>query len=99
MEADLNIAEIPYKTGEIRFRYSRVMSPDGTRWVRHGFFREYDQGGRVISEGEYLYGKEHGLWRDFYSNGQLAAEGRYENGEEVGVWKYWNEEGRRIDQT
>lgn len=96
---DLNIAEIPYDTGEIRFRYSRVKSSDGTRWIRHGLFQEYHQNGQVISEGEYVNGNEQGLWRDYYPNGQLAAEGFYKDGKEVGVWRYWNEEGDLIDQT
>lgn len=93
MTADLNIAEIPYESGEIRFRYTRVMSEDGSRWIRQGLFREYHQNGQVIAEGEYANGKEQGLWREYYPNGQLAAEGCYENGREVGEWRYWNPDG------
>lgn len=96
--ADLNIAEIPYDTGEIRFRYARIMSKDGTRWVRHGLFCEYHRNGQVISEGNYQDGKEEGLWRDHYSNGQLAAEGHYANGEEVGEWRYWMPDGTPTDE-
>lgn len=29
----LHIAEIPYETGELHFRYSRKLSPDGTKWI------------------------------------------------------------------
>lgn len=93
MTTDLSIAEIPYDTGEIRFRYTRVMSPDGTAWIRQGLFCEYDRNGKIISEGSYKGGKEEGLWRDYYPNGQLAAEGYYDNGEEVGEWRYWNPDG------
>ena len=75
IEADLNIAEIPYDSGAIRFRYARVMAPDRTRWIRHGLFVEYHENGKLVSEGQYVDGKEDGLWRDFHANGQLAAEG------------------------
>ena len=96
MTADLNIAEIFYETGEIKFRYARVMSPDGSRWIRHGLFCEYHQNGQVISEGNYAMGKEQGLWRDFYPNGQVAAEGNYEDGVEVGHWRHWDPDGNEI---
>ena len=98
MNADLNIAEIPYDTGEIRFRYARVMAGDGSRWIRHGLFCEYHRNGQVIAEGKYENGKETGLWREYYENGQLAAEGHYENGQEAGEWRYWNPDGsQRIE--
>lgn len=93
MTADLNIAEVPYETGEIRFRYARIQSSDASRWIRHGLFCEYHKNGQVISEGNYVNGKEHGLWRDYYENGQLAAEGEYRDGVEAGQWRYWNPDG------
>jgi len=93
IEAHLNIAEIPYESGAIRFRYARVMAPDRTHWIRHGLFVEYHENGTVISEGQYAAGKEDGLWRDFHPNGQLASEGCYRAGKEVGVWRFWNPAG------
>jgi antitoxin component YwqK of YwqJK toxin-antitoxin module len=93
MMSELNIAEIPYENGEIRFRYSRCMSPDGSRWIRHGLFRAYHQNGALASEGNYVDGVEHGPWRDYHENGQLAAEGQYEHGQENGKWRYWNRDG------
>lgn len=98
MTAELNICEILYDTGEVQYRYSRVLSEDGTRWIRHGLFREYDKCGQVISEGNYICGKESGLWRDYYPNGQIAAEGHYDSGVETGVWTYWDELGNRTAQ-
>ncbi|MDR3615070.1 MAG: hypothetical protein P4L53_16030 [Candidatus Obscuribacterales bacterium] len=95
--ADLNIAEIPYETGEIHFRYSRRLSEDESRWIRHGLFVEYHLNGKVASEGTYVDGAEHGNWREYYETGNLAAEGRYENGQETGNWKYWNEDGTPCD--
>jgi antitoxin component YwqK of YwqJK toxin-antitoxin module len=93
MRADLNIAEIPFDSGNIKYRYTRYMSPDGTKWVRHGLFVAYHPNGAVASEGNYVDGAEHGLWRDYHVNGQLAAEGNYEAGQEVGEWRYWNSDG------
>ena len=91
--ADLNIAEIPFESGEVRFRYSRYLGEDGTSWIRHGLFRAFHENGNLASEGSYVHGKEHGLWRDFHKNGQLAAHGAYEQGIEVGQWKYWDADG------
>src|SRR6185295_7067388 len=86
----LYIAEIPYESGEIRFRYSRIKSEDGTQWIRHGLFRAYHLNGHVISEGTYENGQEHGVWRDYHDNGQLASEGEYSHGKEIGLWRFWD---------
>ena len=91
--SELDIAEIPYESGAIRLRYSRVMAPDGQRWLRHGLFVEYSETGVVLSEGAYVNGKEHGPWRDFYPNGVVASEGNYEHGLEHGEWRYWDQNG------
>jgi antitoxin component YwqK of YwqJK toxin-antitoxin module len=91
---ELSIAEIPYETGQVHYRYSRYLSDDGERWIRHGLFRAYYIDGTLASEGSYHHGLEHGLWRDYHVNGRLAAEGRYDCGVEVGTWSYWNPSGR-----
>jgi antitoxin component YwqK of YwqJK toxin-antitoxin module len=91
---DLNIAEIPHENGEIRFRYARKMSPDGSRWIRHGLFVAYHPNGAKASEGRYEEGVEQGVWRDYHENGQPAAEGQYDGGAEVGQWRYWNADGQ-----
>ncbi len=88
-----NIAEIPYETGALHFRYARYMSADQTRWVRHGLFRAYHPNGALASEGAYEHGVEHGHWRDFHGSGKLAAEGDYDHGGEVGVWRFWRQDG------
>lgn len=92
-EAELNIAEIPHENGTVRFRYSRYLSMDKTKWIRHGLFRAYHPNGTLASEGNYVHGLETGAWNDFHPNGQLAAEGVYSKGEKIGVWKYWSENG------
>lgn len=91
---DLIIAEIPFESGNVKFRYSRYLSPDKTKWIRHGLFRAYYQSGVLASEGNYEHGLEAGAWRDFHENGVLAAEGEYMFGQKVGVWKFWDSEGR-----
>jgi len=93
IDADLNIAEIPYDSGAIKFRDARVMAPDGTRWIRHGVFVSYHEHGTVAAEGQYVDGLEDGLWRDFHPNGQPAAEGKYRGGQEVGIWRFWKPDG------
>ena len=89
----LHIAEIPYASGAIRFRYARIMSPDGTRWIRHGLFVEYSEAGVIVAEGQYVNGGENGLWREFYPNGSPAAEGEYQSGREIGLWRFWAADG------
>lgn len=98
-EAEFNLAEIPYDSGALRFRYARYMAPDGTRWIRHGLFVAYHENGVVSSEGRYIEGKEHGIWRDFHENGQLASEGGYHDGEEVGTWRFWGPDGSEQPPT
>jgi len=99
IEADLHIAEIPYESGTIKFRYARVMSPDKIRWIRHGLFVAYHENGAVASEGQYVDGMEEGLWRDFHPGGQPAAEGHYRGGKEVGVWRFWKPDGTEEPST
>jgi antitoxin component YwqK of YwqJK toxin-antitoxin module len=91
--SELNLAEIPYPDGIIRFRYTRYLSPDGTRWIRHGLFRAYWPDGSLASEGTYVDGAEHGLWVDMHPNGRLAARGHYEHGVEIGEWEFWKVDG------
>ena len=89
----LSIVEIPYETGERQLRYSRYMSNDGTRWIRHGLFEAYYKNGQLSSEGTYEDGMEVGMWRDYHDNGRLAAEGEYKEGRENGRWRYWRSDG------
>lgn len=84
MDDVLHIAEIPYEDGTIRFRYARILSADGTRWIRHGLFSAHHPDGTLASEGMYVDGQEHGLWINYHPNGKMAARGHYANGKEVG---------------
>jgi hypothetical protein len=68
---DLNIAEIPHENGGMRFRYARKMSPDGSRWIRHGLFVAYHPNGVKASEGSYEEGVEQGAWRDYHGTASL----------------------------
>lgn len=92
--ADLHIAEIPYDTGELHFRYARYLSDDGRKWIRHGLFHAYHRNGNLASEGHYENGLEQGLWRDYHENGKPAAEGHYDKGQEVGTWQFWDADGK-----
>ena len=93
----LNIVEIPYDSGELRYRYARYMSANGTNWIRHGLFQAFHKNGKLASEGTYEHGLEHGLWRDYHENGQLAAEGNYDQGTESKDWRFWSNDG--VEQT
>ena len=97
--SELNIAEIPFDDGSVRYRYARKMSPDGTRWIREGLFQAFHENGALASEGRYVDGVEDGQWRDYHDNGQLAAEGAYNAGSEVGDWRYWTREGTESDRN
>lgn len=93
IDAELNIAEIPFDSGTVRFRYTRYLAPGGERWIRHGLFVSYHENGVMSSEGSFVEGAEDGVWRDFHENGQLASEGRYQDGREVGTWRFWSPDG------
>lgn len=92
--ADLEIAEICYENGGVKYRYSRYLTSDGSRWIRHGLFVAYREDGTVASEGNYDHGVEHGPWKDFHPNGSIAASGNYDRGNELGTWTYWNADGQ-----
>lgn len=94
---ELQLAEVFYATGEIRFRYSRYKTPTG-EWVRHGLFLAYHPNGIVACMGQYNDGFETGQWTDFYPNGQRSAEGFYVLGQEDGAWKFWSDDGV-LEQT
>ncbi len=89
---ELQLAEVFYETGEIRYRYSRYKTPTG-EWVRHGLFMAYHQNGIVACMGQYSDGFETGLWTDFHENGQKSAEGYYVLGQEDGLWRFWSDDG------
>lgn len=93
MNKDINIAEIFFDSGEIKQRYTRYLSEDGRKWVRHGLYRAYHRNGQLATEGKYVHGLEEGIWRDYHENGRLAAEGFYKGGKEFGEWKTWNDRG------
>ena len=93
MDDVLNIAEVPFKSGKIQYRYSRYLTNDGAQWIRHGLFTAYHENGQLLSEGLYEHGLETGTWRDFYANGQIAAEGVYVAGKEHGLWRSWATDG------
>lgn len=88
----LYIAEIMYETGELRYRYSRKKSSEGTRWIREGSFVEYYQNGNMCSEGYFIDGLEDGYWKDYHENGILAAEGYYSKGKETGTWRFFDDQ-------
>jgi antitoxin component YwqK of YwqJK toxin-antitoxin module len=90
----LDIAEIPYEGGGLRFRYSRYLPEGASEWVNHGLFQSYYPNGQISSEGNYEEGNEEGHWREYHANGRLAAEGHYQAGKEHGRWRFWDEEGR-----
>ena len=90
----LYIAEIPFDSGEVQFRYARYKSDDGTRWVRHGLFCAYGKDGTLRSEGNYEHGVEIGIWSDYHDNGQLAAQGEYAQGKQHGRWRFWGPDGK-----
>jgi antitoxin component YwqK of YwqJK toxin-antitoxin module len=89
----LYIAEIPFESGEVQFRYSRYLSDDGSRWIRHGLFCAYGKDGTLRSEGNYDHGVESGTWSDYHDNGQVAARGEYVQGKQHGHWRFWDPQG------
>lgn len=97
-DEELNIVEIPYESGNTKFRYSRYFSPDKNKWIKHGLFRAYYPDGNIASEGVYENGNESGLWQDFHENGNMASEGEYKNGIKVKIWRFWNSNGELEDE-
>lgn len=44
----LNIAENFLWEWKIKFRYSRYLSADGTKWIRHGLFYASYENGNIV---------------------------------------------------
>ena len=62
-----------------------------------GFIKEYDYGGELIFEGEYLNGERNGKGKEYDYSGELIFEGQYLNGERNGKEKdYYYENGKLI---
>ena len=90
----LHIAEVEYDDGQVRMRFSRYVSEDGSHWIRHGRFTAFHRNGQLATEGHYDHGVEQGTWRDYHENGVLAAEGAYRSGKKDGLWRYWDSSGQ-----
>ena len=89
MTKELLISEIPDEDGNLKFRYARYKSEDGTKCIRHGRFEAYYPNGQLSSEGSYEDGAETGLWKDYHDNGVQAAQGTFVNGKKAEDWIYW----------
>lgn len=61
---------------------------------KHGWYREWSQGGTLITERPQLSGLVHGLARTWYPGGQLASETHYQFGIRLSEAR-WNQEGQR----
>ena len=48
-----------------------------------GFVKEYNNNGKLIYEGEYLYGEKNGKGKEYNDNGELIFEGEYLYGEKM----------------
>jgi antitoxin component YwqK of YwqJK toxin-antitoxin module len=92
---ELHIAEVPFPSGAVKFRYSRVLSTDGKSWIRHGRFASYHENGQLASEVNYENGLEHGPSVEYYENGQVSSRGQYTQGKESGTWSFWAPDGQR----
>jgi antitoxin component YwqK of YwqJK toxin-antitoxin module len=89
----MDIAEILYETGELRYRYERRLDEDEAKWIRDGIFKSFYLSGKISSEGHYRDGLEEGMWCTYHENGQLASRGIYSAGQESGDWEFWDKDG------
>lgn len=54
----------------------------GGRMLNHGRFRQYDERGRTLLEGEFRDGRRVGVWTQYNERGEKVAERYFENGVE-----------------
>lgn len=62
--------------------------------VPDGIVKEYDDRGKVRSEGSFKNNNPVGPWKTYYSNGNIAQVTNYENGEKEGESKTYHESGK-----
>jgi len=56
-----------------------------------GYMVEYDDDGKILTEGEYIEGYEEGFW--YYELGESREEGYYSGGYRNGLWKSFYSDG------
>lgn len=66
---------------------------------RHGTYKKYNVGGKLVAEGEMDDGKRVGEWKTFYDNGKLKSKGLYAEGDMDGLWISYNEDGTIKEST
>jgi hypothetical protein len=54
----------------------------GGRVVNHGRFRQHDERGKTLLEGEFRDGRRAGVWTQYNERGEKVAERYFENGVE-----------------
>ena len=76
---------------------------NGNEEVKHGYYKEYDENGQIIAEGEYKKDGETGReWSgkfiEYYYNGQIRYEENYKDGKEEGRFVSYYENGEIVDE-
>ena len=59
-----------------------------------GIVEEFDEGGQLLSRGNYIDGEQNGLYEEFYENGQLSERGNYIDGLQDGLFEMFHENGQ-----
>jgi antitoxin component YwqK of YwqJK toxin-antitoxin module len=93
VNGSLETEEVRSEDGTLHFRYSKYLSADGSRWIRHGLLVAYDLDGSIAGEVTYSHDIEEGPCRHYHRNGQLASSGTLKAGKEDGQWKFYDENG------
>ncbi len=101
-----------YSSGQA-FRTTTSWRSDGTRrqvtrgfnppyprgFIAHGTQESYDEGGHLVEEDPYLFGKRHGFFRQWFPGGSpapMSFEAEYKDGKLDGTQSEWNEDGTLI---
>jgi antitoxin component YwqK of YwqJK toxin-antitoxin module len=58
-----------YPSGAIKIEREMTQDAEGN-YLLHGLWRQFDEQGRLMTEGRYVRGKREGLWRRFYVGGE-----------------------------
>ena len=74
-----------YESGKVKQTAS--FNPEGEQ---EGPYRELDEDGRPLVEGQYTKGEKSGVWRQFRTDGTKLSEGTWQQGKRRGNWKFFD---------
>ena len=73
-----------YDGGQTKAEYHYYTDAESERRIRHGSYRSYSRGARLLAAGSYHHGQQEGAWTWYFATGQVEEEGFFAGGVKQG---------------